>query len=145
MSIGEWTERMLCPDGGCVGVIGAEGTCKVCGRVAPNWGEERTRGLSEAEPDADADDAPDDDDDDDDDPTGDAVRAGGYGSAPVGAIDVADLLPGAQAALGDAREWLDRKLCPDGACLGVLGPDGRCSVCARTEREAADGEPAEDA
>ena len=135
MSIGEWTERMLCPDGGCVGVIGADGTCKVCGRVAPNWGEERTRGLREAEPDAAADPDDDNEDDDDDDLTDDAV----------GAIDVADLLPGAPAALGDAREWLDRKLCPDGACLGVIGPDGRCSVCARTEREAAGGEPAENA
>jgi hypothetical protein len=25
-----------------------------------------------------------------------------------------------------------RKLCPEGACLGVLGSDGRCSVCGRT-------------
>lgn len=24
-----------------------------------------------------------------------------------------------------------RRLCPDGACVGVLGPDGRCSVCRR--------------
>ena len=23
----------------------------------------------------------------------------------------------------------DRELCPDGACLGVLGPDRRCKVC----------------
>ena len=22
-----------------------------------------------------------------------------------------------------------RRLCPDGSCVGVLGPDGRCSVC----------------
>jgi hypothetical protein len=24
-----------------------------------------------------------------------------------------------------------RRLCPDGSCVGVLGPDGRCSVCER--------------
>ncbi|HSY41349.1 MAG TPA: hypothetical protein VLA79_17540 [Polyangia bacterium] len=24
-----------------------------------------------------------------------------------------------------------RRLCPDGSCVGVLGPDGRCSVCQR--------------
>src|SRR5690242_1479866 len=23
----------------------------------------------------------------------------------------------------------DRRLCPDGACLGLLGPDGRCKIC----------------
>jgi hypothetical protein len=29
-----WTDRALCPDGGCIGVIGDAGTCKVCGRSA---------------------------------------------------------------------------------------------------------------
>lgn len=24
-----------------------------------------------------------------------------------------------------------RRLCPDGACVGVIGPEGRCTVCAR--------------
>jgi hypothetical protein len=32
-----------------------------------------------------------------------------------------------------------RRLCPDGACVGVIGADGKCSVCGRTEAEAADG------
>jgi hypothetical protein len=27
-------ERRMCPDGGCIGVIGAGGACTVCGRVA---------------------------------------------------------------------------------------------------------------
>jgi hypothetical protein len=31
---GEWTERRVCPDGACIGLIGANGTCKVCGRAA---------------------------------------------------------------------------------------------------------------
>ena len=36
-----------------------------------------------------------------------------------------------------------RKLCPDGACVGVIGADGRCRVCGRTEAEAEAGaEPA---
>jgi hypothetical protein len=25
-----------------------------------------------------------------------------------------------------------RRLCPDGACVGVIGPDGKCSECGRT-------------
>ena len=33
-----------------------------------------------------------------------------------------------------------RRLCPDGACVGVIGPDGKCSECGRT----ASGEPAPD-
>ena len=31
----------------------------------------------------------------------------------------------------------NRRLCPDGACVGVIGPEGRCTVCAR----AADASP----
>lgn len=26
-----------------------------------------------------------------------------------------------------------RRLCPDGACLGVITPEGRCSVCGRPD------------
>ncbi len=49
----DWDHRLLCPDGGCVGVIGTDGTCNVCGRVLPNWGDERRRGkktTAEVEP-----------------------------------------------------------------------------------------------
>ena len=31
---GEDDDRALCPDGGCTGLIGDDGTCKVCGRRA---------------------------------------------------------------------------------------------------------------
>lgn len=41
----DWGQRQLCPDGDCIGVIGPDGTCKVCGRAAPGWGDERKRGL----------------------------------------------------------------------------------------------------
>jgi hypothetical protein len=43
----------------------------------------------------------------------------------------------------------NRQLCPDGSCVGLLGPDGLCSVCQRSpaaasaEAEADDGGPAE--
>ena len=37
-----------------------------------------------------------------------------------------------------------RKLCADGACVGVIGDDGRCGECGRTEAEAEAGaEPRE--
>lgn len=32
-----------------------------------------------------------------------------------------------------------RRLCPDGACVGVVGDDGICSECGRTEAQAAAG------
>ncbi len=28
-------------------------------------------------------------------------------------------------------EWANRRLCPDGSCIGVIGPDGRCKECGR--------------
>jgi hypothetical protein len=44
--VSEWELRELCPDGACVGVIGPDGTCKMCGKAAPNWGNERARGMT---------------------------------------------------------------------------------------------------
>jgi hypothetical protein len=32
-----------------------------------------------------------------------------------------------------------RKLCPDGSCIGVIGSDGRCTVCGTSDAGAADG------
>jgi hypothetical protein len=32
-------------------------------------------------------------------------------------------------------EWTERKVCPDGACIGVIGDDGRCKVCGRAEAQ----------
>lgn len=107
----DWEYREVCPDGACIGVIGDDGLCKVCGRAAPNWGNERARGLvddqtdaepdDELEPEADANDVDGDDDAPDDEP-GDAER-------------------------GD--DWDQRELCDNGACVGVIGDDGTCSVC----------------
>lgn len=96
----EWDQRQLCPDGACVGVIGSDGTCNVCGRVAPNWGDERKRGLVEAAPDEE---------------------------------EVADRGPVSEPSPAVAPEgWDDRKLCPDDACIGVIGDDGLCKVCGRS-------------
>ncbi len=109
----DWDQRLLCPDGACVGTIGDSGTCTVCGRVAPNWGEERKRGLIEET--AAADDADEDDDDDDDEDAEDD-----------------ELLPETPSLLGEAAEWDKRELCPDGGCVGVIDPGTtRCTVCNR--------------
>ena len=37
-----------------------------------------------------------------------------------------------EAGSGDA--WDTRKLCPDGACVGVIGASGRCGVCGKPAR-----------
>jgi hypothetical protein len=120
MAVGEWDHRQLCPDGGCLGVIGPDGTCKVCGRAAPNWGDERKRGLIDLPEDSaedgrgtaggtsDDDEVPDDE--------GESERA------PGGAVTASSSPPGG---------WEARTLCPDGSCIGVIGPDGHCGVCGK--------------
>ena len=105
MAVGEWDRRELCPDGNCTGLIGPEGTCKVCGRAAPNWGEERKRGLETA---AEEDDEYEDDDEEE---TPDPI------------------VPGVKV---ETSTWSARSLCPDGACIGLIGPDGKCKECGKT-------------
>jgi hypothetical protein len=103
----EWDQRQLCPDGACVGVIGPDGLCKVCGHAAPNWGDERTRGLqTDADEDEDLDDDEDEIEDEDD-----------------------EIQPGTPVEIG---EWKERALCSDGACIGVIGDDDKCRVCGKS-------------
>jgi hypothetical protein len=103
--------RLLCSDGACVGVIGSDGTCKVCGRVAPNWGDERNRGLVTDDHDHDEDEDLEDDDEDDDEVDDEVEDRGPLGPGDEG--------------------WEDRKLCPDDSCIGVIGDDFACKVCGR--------------
>lgn len=121
MAVGEWDHRQLCPDGSCIGLIGPDGTCKVCGHAAPNWGDERRRGLvasTDAATDDDDDDYEDEDDEEYEDDEGDEDDD-----------EVDPIAPSAPASLGSLAEWSERKLCPDGACIGLLGDDGKCKVC----------------
>jgi hypothetical protein len=100
--VSEWDLRQLCPDGSCVGVIGSDGTCKVCGRAAPNWGDERKRGMV---------DEPEDEE---------QVEAEDRGPASEPVEPERD------------QDWDERKLCPDEGCIGVIGDDGTCKTCGRS-------------
>ena len=127
MTVGDWDRRQLCSDGACIGVIGSDGLCKVCGRAAQGWGDERKRGLVADAADDDEDDLDEDEDYDDEDDEDDLDED------EKGNDDVYDddhpISPGSPAVLGALAEWHDRQLCPDGACIGLLGEDGRCKVC----------------
>jgi len=123
MSVDEWDYREVCPDGSCVGVIGADGTCKVCGHVSPTWGNERERGMVVDGADPDQDPAGDDEEEDEDLDDAEDGEEGEDGDPE------AALAPGASV---EEHEWSRRKLCPDGACVGVIGADGVCSVCGKS-------------
>jgi len=105
--------RRLCPDGACVGLIGENGRCKVCGLPAGGV------------------------------PPTDSADAAPFASVPLAAAgeDVAadaevevdgdsgvEVAPGSAAAGGFDP---NRRLCDDGACVGVVGPGGVCNVCGR--------------
>lgn len=113
----DWDQRQLCADGNCVGLIGSDGTCKVCGRAALNWGDERRRGLK---------------------PSGEIeVEATPLPAPAPGDVDE-DYVDAESASddgelADDDTESLDdeRRLCPDGACVGVIGADGHCKLCGK--------------
>ena len=106
----DWENRRLCRDERCIGIIGRDGRCTECGLPGDDDGPGRT-----AERDAGSD-VPD--------PVAASVEVAGTAE---------DHGPEAAAATpGEAdRYWQQRRLCPDGNCIGVLGPDGRCKECGR--------------
>ncbi|HEY4182830.1 MAG TPA: hypothetical protein VGM90_38640 [Kofleriaceae bacterium] len=109
MTVDEWDYRALCSDGGCTGVIGPNGQCKVCGRAAQNWGDERKRGMRN--PTA---------------PQPVAADADEPSDVPT------ELAPASPAKIGAAATgWTSRQLCSDGGCIGVVGAGGVCKVCGK--------------
>ena len=125
MAVDEWDYREVCPDGGCVGVIGADGTCKVCGRVSPTWDNERERGMVVDGADPSADPAGDEDEDDD-------FEDGDEDGDEEGDEEGDDAEALAAGTPVEEHEWSQRKLCPDGACVGVIGANGLCTVCGKS-------------
>jgi len=94
----DFASRQLCPDGACIGVLGANGRCKVCGKegIRPTTSQQVDEVLDDHEV------------DDDDEPAAEAA-----GDEEPAAFDE------------------ERVLCPDGACVGLIGSDGKCKVCGR--------------
>jgi hypothetical protein len=113
------SKRKLCPDGTCLGLVGADGRCNVCGKTASGVTASAAAG---------------------DTPAG--ASASEYGDWSGGADDDAagDAALSATAGAGADRSASDgsspefdpkRRLCDDGSCVGVVGPEGKCGVCGR--------------
>jgi len=94
--------RVLCPDGGCIGVIGADGRCKVCGTAAPAGTDLDAVRHAESEP--------------------------GKEALHMESFEGEGLRPEDD---GGPTFDEQRQLCPDGGCIGVIGDDGRCKECGR--------------
>lgn len=110
----EWDQRVLCSDGNCIGIIGADGRCKECG--APYDGDLLSPATESHT----------------DDDGADGIPADGIPEDPQ--ITVEDAPADDYSEAGpDASEdsWENRTLCADESCIGVIGPDGRCKECGK--------------
>ncbi len=106
-----------------MGVVGADGACNVCGRIDP----EAARRIDAR----DARDARRADDEGGADGTNSAAPAEEGAAASAGATDAGSRAAAASGGpAGD--EWQERKLCVDGACIGVVS-DGRCNTCGKAQ------------
>jgi hypothetical protein len=94
-------KRRLCPDGSCVGVLGADGRCSVCQRPAGAGGES----LADVPAESWADDVGE--------ASGDDARATEMKEGPTSGFDPT------------------RRLCDDGSCVGIVGADGVCGTCGK--------------
>ena len=98
----EWENRVLCSDEACIGTIGQDGRCRECGLAFDGPLPDGTLGTP-------ADDPPDHRFDDD------------------------TIIPDDHEIEEDAHsldeEWEKRTLCRDEACIGTIGPDGKCKEC----------------
>jgi len=110
------SKRELCPDGMCVGVIGPDGCCKVCGKRGTGAVSARAstpaKEAGPSEPPADWRPA--------------AVPGGGEPANDGPATG-----EGRPAASGAPDFERERVPCPDGMCTGVIGRNGKCGTCGK--------------
>jgi hypothetical protein len=98
----DFETRELCPDDACIGVLDARGVCPECGK----------RAIRKS-----------------------PLAASAAASAPASAPDLEEPIESESesASASDLEPVFDeeRELCPDDACIGLIGPNGRCKECGR--------------
>lgn len=114
----EWDQRTLCSDGNCIGIIGADGRCKVCGLPYSqqeastgddsDWAEDGLDDLSDEAP---------------------VDRAEVLAEPETATADEYLDDEVAVTTPSDDDSWDQRILCVDESCIGVVGADGRCKEC----------------
>ena len=106
----DWENRVLCSDGNCIGVIGPDGRCKECGQAYDG----ELPSFEEPAEDVSADEA-------EETPATPEERE-------------TETAESESDADYDPDDWDQRKLCSDGNCIGVIGPDGHCKECGEPYR-----------
>jgi len=49
----------------------------------------------------------------------------------IPAVEEVDINPVSDESAEPDADWENRRLCSDGNCIGVIGPDGRCRECGK--------------
>jgi hypothetical protein len=111
------SKRRLCPDGSCIGVVGDDGRCRVCGRDA---GGARNAAAAGGVGAASA--------------SASAAEATGFDGDVGDSDDDNELAADAEDA-GTPSFDPARRLCSDGDCIGLIGADGNCNVCGKPASE----------
>ena len=113
----EWDDRVLCSDGNCIGVIGADGRCKECGKehegpLPKTIATEKEDEIVDQEEEL-------------------AAKAGEINAPDESRPDESpeDESPVDEFPVDD--DWEKRVLCSDSNCIGVIGPDGKCKECGK--------------
>ncbi len=105
----KWEDRILCRDESCVGTIGDNGRCRVCGLDSGD----QTKLGDGAQSDQDV-----------------------YSTkqtSPVVENTEDEKDPIEDHSQSDSNDrWEDRILCKDESCTGTIGRDGSCRVCGMT-------------
>ncbi len=99
----DWERRVLCSDGNCIGVVGDDGRCKVCGL--------KYEGTLETFP---------------SDVPWDSLPSEETETVRKEDVEVAE-----EEVDESHDEWEDRILCVDEGCIGIVGPNGRCNECGK--------------
>jgi hypothetical protein len=95
--------RRLCPDGSCIGIIGSDGKCSVCGTL--------DRGAAAQS---------------------DVIRSPPSDTADDLNVESDETAADEDTADGSASGFdPNRRLCSDDDCIGVIGQDNRCRVCGK--------------
>ena len=110
------SKRRLCPDGSCIGVVGDDGRCRVCGRDAGGGKSAAAAAGGMAAVAATTDET---DFDSDSDSSSDSDEMAAADAAEPGTLSFDPA----------------RRLCSDGNCIGLIGPDGNCNVCGQPASE----------
>ncbi len=101
-------DRILCSDGACIGLVGEDGQCRVCGKVyagdvslIKTGAAQNTGGV---------------------DPPDDSGPMSGEIEALKKELEEQDLRE---------ENENERICCPDDMCIGVIGANGTCGTCGK--------------